>query len=193
VRIAFAAATVSPSPRRLNKLGGYVTLVLRFFIVGAVTIGVGRPTAANAQTSKRIVYTKAAFGTRITVNKLAIPDTSEHYLFQSFRIDREQTDTPEFAVEEEHVWVQGEVRGSVQTLGGFSIYHMKDGEQMFVRWQADAAPKGARTDGEPAIESGVNTIVGGTGRYARVRGTGIYRAYAKGAVAEETLLSVTVQ
>ena len=70
---------------------------------------------------------------------------------------------------------------------------MKGGDQVFVRWKADAAPKGARADGEPAIESGVNTIVGGTGRYARVRGGGIYRAYAKGAVIEENILSVTVQ
>jgi hypothetical protein len=167
-------------------------LVLRSVTVGLATIAASHLPAATAQPALQVVYTKAAFGPRVSSNRLAIPDTSEHYLFQSFRIDRGRTDTPEFVVEEEHVWVQGELRGKVATISGFSIYHMRGGDQMFVRWQADPTPQGARTDGEPAIESGINTIVGGTGRYARARGTGIYRTYATGAVTEENILSVTV-
>jgi hypothetical protein len=168
-------------------------LTLRCLSVGLITIVAGQPATAQAQAAKHVVYTKPAFGPRITENRLAIPDTSGHFLIQSFRIDRGQTDSPEFVVEEEHVWVQGEIRGSVETIGGFSIYHMKGGDQVFVRWVADATPQGARTDGEPAAESGVNTIVGGTGRFARIRGTGIYRAYARGPVIEENILSFTVR
>jgi hypothetical protein len=168
-----------------------VRFALRCFIV--VMVAAGHPTAADGQTAKPIVYTKAAFGTRVAQNRLVIPDTTDHYLFQSFRIDRGRTDSPSFVVEEEHVWVQGEVRGNVESVGGFSIYHLKGGDQLFVRWVADATPKGASPAGEPAIESGVNTIVGGTGRYVRARGTGNYRVYAKGPVAEENILSITAQ
>jgi len=165
--------------------------VLRPVVIAVLTIGIGRSAVANAQTATRIVYTKGAFGANITSSRLDIPDTSDHYLAQSFRIDRGQTDSPRFVIEQEHVWVQGETRGNARSYAGYAVYHMKGGDLVFLRWIADPKPAGTRADGEAAAFSGAITILGGTGSFARVNGTGIYRGYAKGAVLEENILTLT--
>ncbi len=109
---------------------------------------------------------------------------------QSFRIDRGTTDAPDFVIEQEHVWAQGDARGPVRVSSGYAAYQMKGGDQVFIRWTTDATPKGARADGEPATGSGGIVITGGTGRYAGVRGTGSYRIFAKGPVIEENVLDI---
>lgn len=162
-------------------------------VVGAVVGALLSATsAASAQNVKRVLYTKAAFGATLSRSTLDVPDTSAHRLVQSFRIDRGTTDDPDFAIDEEHVWGQGEVGGRAARSGGYAIYKMKGGSQVFLRWTADPKPTGTRADGEPASGSGTITIYGGTGRFAGVRGSGSYREYRKGPVVEENVLDVTV-
>ena len=162
--------------------------LLALALLGALT---GAP-EAHAQTAKRVVYNKTSFGPTLSRNVMIVTDTIPHTMTQSFRIDRGTTDAPDFVIEQEHVWAQGDARGPVRVSAGYAAYQMKGGDQVFIRWTTDATPKGARADGEPATGSGDIVVTGGTGRYAGVRGTGSYRIFAKGPVIEENVLDLVL-
>jgi hypothetical protein len=161
-------------------------------VAGSLFLAVSTATSLNAQTPIRVVYTKAAFGVTISRSALTFTDTSFHQLSHSFRIDRGTTDRTDFVIEEEHVWGQGETRGTVARSHGYAVYHMRGGDQVFIRWVTDTLATGRRADGETATGSGTIEIYGGTGRFTRVRGQGIYRIYRSGAVREENLLDVVL-
>ena len=162
----------------------------RCLLVLAALSVLGATRDAQGQTTKRVMYTKEGFGPPISRNVMVVMDTIPHTMTQSFRIDRGTTDAPDFVIEQEHVWAQGDARGAVRVSAGYAVYHLKGGDQVFIRWTTDATPTGARADGEPATESGDIVITGGTGRYARVRGTGRYRIFAKGQIREENVLEL---
>jgi hypothetical protein len=93
-------------------------------------------------------------------------------------------------IDEEHIWVQGETRGSFTRSAGYAVYHLRGGDQVFIRWVADSVGSGRRADGEPATDSGTIEVYGGTGRYAGARGRGVYRVYRNGSIREENLLEI---
>lgn len=145
---------------------------------------------AHGQTARTIRYTKSSFGPNITRSVLTVPDTASHSLIQAFRIDTGHSDSPDFDVVEERVWMQGEARGARLSFAGYTVFILRTGEQVSLRWTADPTPTGTRIDGEPARESGTAIIIGGTGRFAGIRGRATYRSYAKGPVLEEMLLDI---
>lgn len=168
-----------------------VRKALRLLIGMSVLANVALTSSPFAwKTTQRVLYTKTAFGDEITRSVLYVPDAPEHTLFQSFRVDAGKTNTPAFTIDEEQVWVQGEMRGRSGTFAGYAVYLMKGGDRVFIKWAADAKPTGVRDDGEPATESGTITVLGGTGHFSKIRGGGIYRGYRKGPILEENILDI---
>jgi hypothetical protein len=159
-------------------------------VVGVLVVVGGAVVPSAQQTARQVLYTKSAFGQVISQSTLKIPDAEDHTLVQVFRIDVGKTDSADFDIAQEHVWVQGDKRSKTATFSGYAMYVMRNGDRVHVRWAADPSPRGTRSDGEKAVESGTITILSGTGRYANIRGHGIYRSYANGPVLEDNILDV---
>ncbi|MBZ5499962.1 MAG: hypothetical protein LAP85_26490 [Acidobacteriia bacterium] len=147
-------------------------------------------TAPSERPTHRVVYTKASFGATITSSVLTIDDMPDHKLVQSFRIDAGRTTDPDFVITQEHAYIQGDERPGQTRYSGYATYLMQGGDKVFIRWESDKAPQAPSTGEQSPIESGTIVIIGGTGRYQKIQGRGVYRVYAKGPVVEENVLDI---
>ena len=148
-------------------------------------------TAPSERATHRVVYTKASFGTTVTSSVLTIDDMPDHKLVQSFRIDAGRTTNPDFVITQEHAYIQGDERPGQTRYSGYATYLMQGGDKVFIRWESDKAPQGPSTGEQSPVESGTIVIIGGTGRYQKIQGRGVYRVYAKGPVVEENVLDAS--
>jgi hypothetical protein len=150
-----------------------------------------QPGAEKGPAARRVVYTKAGFGATIATSFLTLEDGPDHKLTQSFRIDRGQTTDAEFVITEEQIYWQGDERPGQARYTGYSTYLMQGADKVFIRWESDPAPHGPKADGAAPVESGTIVVLGGTGRYQHIRGSGVYHGYAKGPTLEENTLDVS--
>jgi hypothetical protein len=148
--------------------------------------------AQSKGSTRRIVFTKASFGSMITNSVLTLDDLPDHKLTQSFRMDTGRTTDADFVITQELVYGQSDERpGKAPRYYGYSTYLMQGGDKVFIKWESDSVPQGPVVGEEPTKGSGNIVILGGTGRFKNIQGRGVWHEFAKGPVVEENILDIS--
>ena len=141
--------------------------------------------------TRKVTYTKTAFGTPISESVLTVDGEPKHRMVQFFRTDVGKVTDPDFVIVKEEIYGQEDSRPGRAKYAGYSTFLMSNGDKVFLRWEGAETDPAGRTGDNPVVGAGTWQVLSGTGRYRQIRGKGTWRGFAKGPILEENVLEIT--